>query len=88
MNNMKEILMMLRRPSWTAKDIVKYGKLSGEKIGLTKATEIKKKLEVKGHAAPYRKAAIKTDAIMNYFGTSRTEEINLIIKTLKELPDA
>lgn len=74
----EEMLNLLLRPSWSAKEIQKYVNLSGSPIGITKATEIKKQLEREGHQAPYRLSAVRVEAVMNYFGRNRDSEIKLL----------
>ena len=81
--NREKMLNLLLRPSWSAKEIQEYINLTGSYIGLTKATEIKKKLELEGHQASYRQSAVTVEAVLNYFGRDRENEIKLLKEIIK-----
>ena len=68
--NIKETLVLLSKPVWTYKEIMKY---FGCKR--TKANQIRLFIIEQGGGVQYGKQFVKTDDCLRLYGTSRDDEI-------------
>lgn len=73
----KEKIELLQKPVWTYKDIMCFF----GRFGKTKANDIKNKVIENGGGIKYSTKYVKTESVLNYFGTTREEEIKVLKET-------
>ena len=78
MSNHQEIISLLMKSSWRAKDIKQYLNLSGSSCGKAKAYEIRNEALQSGGIIRFKPHEVQVDSVLNLFGKNRTDEIRLI----------
>ena len=84
MTSNREIISLLMKSSWSASDIKNYLTLTGKKCGREKAYQIRDEAIQSGGAIRFRPYEVKVNAVLDLFGKSRAEEIQLIKLTESE----
>lgn len=78
MNKHQEIISLLMKSSWRAKDIKQYLNLTGSSCGQAKSYEIRDEALQSGGKIRFKPHEVQVDSVLGLFGKNRSDEIRLI----------
>lgn len=78
MNKIQRLTKLLMLPSWGSAEITEYAELTDHFICSTHVQKIKTLAMQNGGKVMYRTGRVSVESVLNQFGTSRKEELELL----------
>ena len=77
-NEIKQRISLLLKNSWSYKDIMDYMTAIGNKVGQSKAIELKETAAANGGMLLYKYGHVSVDSVLALLGTSKVKELSYL----------